>query len=195
MTFRPTMRLLALVLAVFAQTASSFVAQGPARSGPRLQIRAGTRLQEKVTPDVSADDEGSIFERVKALGVPGAVSLFGVKLTTYAIAIPAGYVGWHASTGEWLDPTLLLSDGLGDAEAKARLLGLWASYYLLLKVTVPFQLGAAYALAPFTRTVLESSGVMGNGDADGDEDGGDSEDDGKWECRRDGGGEWRCRRK
>ena len=38
----------------------------------------------------------------------GAISYTAVELTFFAVALPVGYVAWHASTGEWLQPMLLL---------------------------------------------------------------------------------------
>ena len=64
------------------------------------------------------EDPSTLLQLVKDAGVAGAVSYTAVELTFFAIALPVGYFSWHASTGEWLQPLLLLQeDGV---EGKAR---------------------------------------------------------------------------
>merc|ERR1719313_240160 len=90
----------------------------------------------------------SLFELVERrdfAGVAGAISYTVVELSFFAIALPIGYVAWHASTGEWLRPLLLLAeDGV---EGKARLLGLLLSYVVLLKSFFPVRLGSTLLLS------------------------------------------------
>ena len=50
------------------------------------------------------------------------MSYTAVELTFFATALPLGYLFWHATTGEWLEPLLLLQED--GAEGKARLAGL-----------------------------------------------------------------------
>jgi len=92
---------------------------------------------------------------VEKLSSPVAfgLSYFIVELSFFAIALPVGYFAWHASTGEWLAPLLLLQDGR--SEDKLRLLGLVASYIVLLKTLFPLRLGATLLLTPTTRKVIE----------------------------------------
>jgi len=88
-----------------------------------------------------------------------------VELTFFAIALPIGYIGWHASTGEWLQPLILLQEG--GNEDKVRLLGLVASYIVLLKTLFPLRLGSTLLLTPKTRAFLDSvtlPGLPGLGD-------------------------------
>ena len=86
------------------------------------------------------DEPSSVLQLVKDAGVAGAISYTAVELTFFAVALPVGYVAWHASTGEWLQPLLLLRGD--DVEGKARLLGLLLSYVVLLKTLFPVRLGS-----------------------------------------------------
>ena len=71
------------------------------------------------------DEPSTLLGLVKDAGVAGAISYTVVELVFWAIALPIGIFSWHASTGEWLQPLLLLqADGV---EGKARLLGLLLS--------------------------------------------------------------------
>lgn len=100
------------------------------------------------------------LQLVKDAGVAGAISYTAVELTFFAIALPIGYFAWHASTGEWLQPLLLVQeDGY---EGKARLLGLILSYIVLLKTLFPLRLGSTLLLTPRTARLLERLGGIGD---------------------------------
>ena len=98
-------------------------------------------------------DPSSLLDLVKEAGVAGAVSYTVVELSFFAIALPVGYFVWHANTGEGLQPLLLLQAGSGTD--KVRLLGLVASYIVLLKTLFPLRLGSTLLLTPATRRLLE----------------------------------------
>mmetsp|Transcript_42135 Transcript_42135/g.132248 ORF Transcript_42135/g.132248 Transcript_42135/m.132248 type:complete len:343 (+) Transcript_42135:44-1072(+) len=98
------------------------------------------------------DEPSSVLQLVKDAGVAGAISYTAVELTFFAVALPVGYVAWHASTGEWLQPMLLLRGD--DVEGKARLLGLLLSYVVLLKTLFPVRLGSTLLLTPYTQRFL-----------------------------------------
>jgi hypothetical protein len=92
------------------------------------------------------------LQLIKDAGVAGAISYTVVELSFFSIALPIGYFGWHASTGEWLQPLLLLQeDGY---EGKARVLGLLLSYVVLLKTLFPLRLGSTLLLTPRTAGLL-----------------------------------------
>ena len=119
---------------------------------------------------VEQRDFGALFEQakeepstllglVKDAGVAGAISYTVVELVFWAIALPIGIFSWHASTGEWLQPLLLLqADGV---EGKARLLGLLLSYVLLLKTLFPVRLGSTLLLTPYTKRFVDSLPIAG----------------------------------
>mmetsp|Transcript_31693 Transcript_31693/g.101677 ORF Transcript_31693/g.101677 Transcript_31693/m.101677 type:complete len:344 (+) Transcript_31693:84-1115(+) len=98
------------------------------------------------------DEPSSVLQLVKDAGVAGAISYTAVELTFFAVALPVGYVAWHASTGEWLQPLLLLRGD--DVEGKARLLGLLLSYVVLLKTLFPVRLGSTLLLTPYTQRLI-----------------------------------------
>ena len=56
------------------------------------------------------EDPSTLLQLVKDAGVSGAISYTIVELTFFSVALPIGYLAWHASTGEWLQPLLLLHD-------------------------------------------------------------------------------------
>lgn len=92
------------------------------------------------------------LQLIKDAGIAGAISYTVVELSFFAIALPIGYFGWHASTDEWLQPLVLLqADGY---EGKARVLGLLLSYIVLLKTLFPLRLGSTLLLTPRTAAVL-----------------------------------------
>ena len=92
-------------------------------------------------------------------GVAGAISYTVVELSFFAIALPIGYFAWHASTGEWLRPLLLLAeDGV---EGKARLLGLLLSYVVLLKSFFPVRLGSTLLLTPYAKRAVDALPRLG----------------------------------
>ena len=59
------------------------------------------------------DDPSTLLQLVKDAGVAGAISYTVVELSFFSIALPIGYFSWHASTGEWLQPLLLLQEVSG----------------------------------------------------------------------------------
>ena len=102
------------------------------------------------------DDPNRVLQLVKDAGIAGALSYTFVELCFFAIALPLGYIAWHASTGEWLEPLLLLQeDGY---EGKARLLGLLLSYIVLLKTLFPLRLGSTLLLTPRAARLLDRIG-------------------------------------
>ena len=56
------------------------------------------------------EDPSTLLQLVKDAGIAGAISYTVVELSFFSIALPIGYFSWHASTGEWLQPLLLLQD-------------------------------------------------------------------------------------
>lgn len=110
-------------------------------------------------PLLAADDaeKPDPLALVKEAGLAGIVSYFCVEVSFFAVALPTGYVLWHANTGEWLQPLLLLQEGSG--EDKVRLVGLILSYIVLLKTLFPLRLGATLALTPKMRNVLNAIGA------------------------------------
>ena len=92
------------------------------------------------------------MEAVRAAGLAGAVAYFCVECTFFAIALPTGYLVWHANTGEWLQPLLLLQTGT--SEEKVRLIGLVLSYVVLLKTLFPVRLGATMLATPVIQRLM-----------------------------------------
>ena len=99
------------------------------------------------------------LQQVKEAGLAGGLSYFAVEVTFFAIALPVGYLAWHASTGEWLQPLVLLQED--GAEGKVRLLGLLLSYVVLLKTLFPLRLGSTLLLTPVTKRLLEGLPAVG----------------------------------
>ena len=157
---------LVLVLAAaLCETASAWArlpARAPAHVSARTALaphglprRGGTRAAAPPEPDLSPMDA------IKEAGVAGVLSYFVVELTFFAIALPIGYYWWHYSTGEWLQPLLLLERG--DGAERLQLLGLVASYIFVLKAALPVRLGSTLLLMPYTRRLLDGAGLGGPG--------------------------------
>eukprot|EP00965_Chrysotila_dentata_P239106 6202898-Pleurochrysis_carterae.AAC.4 len=87
---------------------------------------------------------------IKDAGLAGIASYFVVEVTFFAIALPIGYVGYYAATGEWLS----LLDCLQNGEGRIRILGLLFSYVVLLKTLFPLRLGSTLLLTPRMRAIL-----------------------------------------
>ena len=80
-----------------------------------------------------------------------------VPLSFFAIALPIGYVVWHESTGEWLQPLLLLQTA--DNEDRVRLVSLLLSYIVILKTLFPLRLGTTLLLTPKMRSLFDTFGI------------------------------------
>lgn len=46
-------------------------------------------------------------ERIKSAGLAGALAYGGTELAFWVISVPLAVVGYHQTTGEWLDLTTL----------------------------------------------------------------------------------------
>jgi len=104
------------------------------------------------------EDPSTLLQLVKDAGIAGAISYTVVELSFFSIALPIGYFSWHASTGEWLQPLLLLQDD--GVEGKARVLGLLLSYVVLLKALFPLRLGSTLLLTPQMQRLLSGGGSV-----------------------------------
>ena len=90
------------------------------------------------------------MQSIRSAGLAGGISYFLVELSFFAIALPVGYIAYHASTGIWLDLTQLLTD----SEGKAQLLALLVAYIVLLKTFFPVRLGATLILTPHMQVLM-----------------------------------------
>ncbi|KAL1504410.1 hypothetical protein AB1Y20_010816 [Prymnesium parvum] len=106
-------------------------------------------------------EPAALLKALEAAGTAGAASYAVVELSFFAVALPVGYLGWHAATGEWLQPWLLLQDD--GASGRAELLALLLSYVLLLKGFFPLRLGATLLLTPYTQRLLSALPARGGG--------------------------------
>jgi hypothetical protein len=94
----------------------------------------------------TARDPSAVVGLLKDAGFAGVVAYFVAFVCFYGVALPTGYLGYHAATGVWMNPSLLLqADG---AEGRAETLALCISYYFLLKPLAPVRLGGAIFLTP-----------------------------------------------
>jgi hypothetical protein len=101
----------------------------------------------------AASEPPAVLELLKDAGFGGAIAYFIVAFGFYVVAASVGEVSYHAASGTWLDPrVLLLSDG---ADGKAETLAALASFYLLCKPFAPVRLGGALLLAPTVKRYIE----------------------------------------
>lgn len=117
---------------------------------------APRRPPARLPPPLLLEEKSDPLAEVKAAGIAGIISYFCVEVTFFAIALPIGYFAWHASTGEWLQPQLLMQSDSG--EDKVRLVGLILSYVVLLKTLFPVRLGATLLLTPVTKRLIGERG-------------------------------------
>jgi hypothetical protein len=92
---------------------------------------------------------------VRDAGLAGGISYFCVECSFFAIALPAGLVAYHASTGIFLDATQLVTGG----EGRAELLALLVAYIFFLKTLFPVRLGATLLLTPRVKGMLSRLGT------------------------------------
>ena len=72
-------------------------------------------------------------------GIYGVVAYLCAFALFYASAVPIAEVGYHAVSGTWYDPRVLLAED--GAEGKAEALLLAGSFYLACKPFAPLRLG------------------------------------------------------
>jgi len=92
------------------------------------------------------DDPPAMLRLLQDAGPYGVFAYLLVFIAFYGIAVPVAEVAYHAASGSWLDPrVLLLQDG---TDGKAEALALCATFYLLCKPFAPLRLGGALLLTP-----------------------------------------------
>ena len=143
-----------LLAASLAPCALAWQLGGAAAVAPRTARQThGAALTIAMAEEESSDP----LAMVKQAGLAGIVSYFCVEVSFFAIALPIGYFVWHESTGEWLQPLLLLKDSSN--EDKARLVSLILGYIVLLKTLFPLRLGTTLLLTPRMRSLFDRLGV------------------------------------
>ena len=159
-----TLVLLALLEGTTALSSATSTRVGPTttHSGHRHRHHQSThtpRRQPHPTCAAASDDDkperaasttNNPLAIVKEAGLAGALSYTVVELSFFTIALPTGYLAYHAINGVWLDLGVLLAGGEGRTELLALLLG----YIVLLKTLFPLRLGATLFLLPRMRALL-----------------------------------------
>ena len=102
----------------------------------------------------AADKPSVMIELLQEAGLAGVVAYFIAFLIFYSVAGTVGELAYHAVSGNWLDPrVLLMEDG---ATGKAESLTLFASFYLACKPLAPLRLGGALILTPDVNTFIQA---------------------------------------
>lgn len=116
---RPTADLLRPLTGVRAR--APVAAAGGARADDESTISTISGLLDdpRAFLQQAQEDPSTLLQLVKDAGIAGAISYTVVELSFFSVALPIGYFSWHASTGEWLQPLLLLQD-VSDATHAAR---------------------------------------------------------------------------
>ncbi|CAM9378948.1 unnamed protein product [Ectocarpus sp. 12 AP-2014] len=132
-----------------------FTAPGRAtRSVTRVQMSAGSADEEEMNSLDKAlvawgvksppgEPEIDFKEKIKSAGLAGALAYGGTELAFWIISVPLAVVGYHQTTGEWLDLTTLE----GKEEASL-LFGLTAGFLTFARLVVPLRIALALALTP-----------------------------------------------
>lgn len=92
-------------------------------------------------------NKSELMAKIKSYGVAGTLSYVITELIFWAIALPGAYFGYHQSTGDWLS---LETD-------RAQLIALAAAFVTGVRFAVPLRMGAALAMIPTVKQVLEGS--------------------------------------
>jgi len=155
---RPTADLLRPLTGVRAR--APVAAAGGARADDESTISTISGLLDdpRAFLQQAQEDPSTLLQLVKDAGIAGAISYTVVELSFFSVALPIGYFSWHASTGEWLQPLLLLQDD--GVEGKARVLGLLLSYVVLLKALFPLRLGSTLLLTPVMQGLISGGGSV-----------------------------------
>ena len=100
------------------------------------------------------DEPSAVVKLLKEAGGGGIIAYAIVAVSFYAVAGSLGELTFHAASGAWLDPrVLLLPDG---AEGKAEVLAALASFYLFCKPFAPVRLGGALLLTPDVKRFIDN---------------------------------------
>lgn len=91
------------------------------------------------------DKKSELMQKIKSYGVAGTLSYVVTELAFWAIALPGAYFGYHQATGEWLS---FETD-------RAQLVGIAAGFVTGVRFAVPLRMGAALALVPTMKKLLE----------------------------------------
>ncbi|CBN75994.1 conserved unknown protein [Ectocarpus siliculosus] len=121
------------------------------RSVTRVHMSAGSADEEEMNSLDKAlvawgvksppgEPEIDFKEKIKSAGLAGALAYGGTELAFWIISVPLAVVGYHQTTGEWLDLTTL--------EGKEKLFGLTAGFLTFARLVVPLRIALALALTP-----------------------------------------------
>eukprot|EP00904_Undaria_pinnatifida_P004117 jgi/Undpi1/13706/HiC_scaffold_9.g03359.m1 len=133
-----------------AQSARSTVTQQP-RASACLQMSVGSSEDDEMNAldktliawgvkSPPGEPEIDFKEKIKSAGLAGALAYGGTELAFWIISVPLAVVGYHQTTGEWLDLTTL--------EGKEELFGLTAGFLTFARLVVPLRIALALALTP-----------------------------------------------
>ncbi|CAM9944259.1 unnamed protein product [Scytosiphon promiscuus] len=155
----------------------SSVAPAARRAAPRptpsLQMSAGSADEDEMSSLDKAlvawgvksppgEPDIDLKERIKSAGLAGALAYGGTELAFWVISVPLAVVGYHQTTGEWLDLTSL--------EGKEKLFGLTAGFLTFARLVVPLRIALALALTPaMDKYVVKGLLNKGEGAADATE--------------------------
>ncbi|CAM9427876.1 unnamed protein product [Hapterophycus canaliculatus] len=165
------------VIAPLAHTAAAAAARRAApRPTPSLQMSAGSADEEEMSSLDKAlvawgvksppgEPDIDLKERIKSAGLAGALAYGGTELAFWVISVPLAVVGYHQTTGEWLDLTTLEGK-----EKASRLFGLTAGFLTFARLVVPLRIALALALTPaMDKYVVKGFLNKGEGAADATE--------------------------
>ena len=119
---------------------------------PLLQLLEERRVGEFFRG--AAAEPPAVVALLKDTGLAGVIAYLFTAASFYLLAGTIGEVTFHAVSGQWLDPrVVLLPDG---AAGKTEALAAIASFYLLCKPFAPVRLGGALLLTPDVKRFIDA---------------------------------------
>ena len=114
-------------------------------------------LEERRFGDVVSrtfEKPSAVIDLIKDAGLAGVIAYFVAAAAFYSVACTAGELAYHASSGSWVDPRVLLAQE--DTPGRTETAALLASFYLLCKPFAPLRLGGALVLMPNVKNFIEA---------------------------------------
>ena len=103
-------------------------------------------------------EPSAVVELLQNAGFAGIVAYLVAAASFYSLAVPIGELVYHTTSGQWLDPRVLLQEDT--SIQKAETLALLAGFYLACTPFAPVRLGGALLLTPNIKRSIEANPAL-----------------------------------